>query len=310
MEKWLIANRFIIFALLTALFFSELIRTAWLSDDSLITMRVVLNFLHGYGPNFNIDERVQAYTHPLWMLIIFSLSKISVNVFYTNFTLSIVISLACFVLIIRVYSNNMLGAVLASLVLIFSKSFIDYSTSGLENPLSHALVGVAIFKLLTKYTDGNTTLAGVLFLSSLVFLTRADLLLLIAPLMLAALFHSRGRGLRLGRDIAIGAAPALAWTLFSLFYYGSAFPNTAYAKLQSGVSSGELFVQGCAYFLDSISRDPVTLAAIATASTYCVTRSAREFACVLGVVLYLIYVLAIGGDFMTEAYPVDSGNPL
>ena len=39
--------------------FLELIRTAWISDDAAITLRCVLNLLHGYGATFNIDERVQ-----------------------------------------------------------------------------------------------------------------------------------------------------------------------------------------------------------------------------------------------------------
>jgi hypothetical protein len=33
--------------------FLELIRTAWISDDAAITLRCVLNLLHGYGATFN-----------------------------------------------------------------------------------------------------------------------------------------------------------------------------------------------------------------------------------------------------------------
>ena len=42
----------------------------WVGDDAYITYRVVWNFVHGYGPTFNPDERVQAFTHPLWMLML------------------------------------------------------------------------------------------------------------------------------------------------------------------------------------------------------------------------------------------------
>jgi len=44
-----------------------IVKDGWLSDDSYITLRVVYNFIHGYGLTWNTDERVQAYTHPLWM---------------------------------------------------------------------------------------------------------------------------------------------------------------------------------------------------------------------------------------------------
>ena len=56
--------------LLCLIFLAVLLRTAWLSDDALITFRTVLNFTHGYGLTFNVAERVQAYTHPLWMLML------------------------------------------------------------------------------------------------------------------------------------------------------------------------------------------------------------------------------------------------
>jgi arabinofuranosyltransferase len=43
---------------------------AWLCDDAYITFRTVDNFIHGYGLTWNVAERVQAYTHPLWMLLL------------------------------------------------------------------------------------------------------------------------------------------------------------------------------------------------------------------------------------------------
>ena len=45
------------------------LRTAWVSDDALITLRSALNITHGWGPGFNATEAVQAYTHPLWFLL-------------------------------------------------------------------------------------------------------------------------------------------------------------------------------------------------------------------------------------------------
>ena len=45
-------------------------RRAWMCDDAFITLRTVDNFVNGYGLTWNVDERVQAYTHPLWMFVI------------------------------------------------------------------------------------------------------------------------------------------------------------------------------------------------------------------------------------------------
>ena len=41
-----------------------------MGDDAHMTFRSVWNFVHGYGLTYNPDERVQAYTHPLWMFAI------------------------------------------------------------------------------------------------------------------------------------------------------------------------------------------------------------------------------------------------
>jgi len=95
----------------------------------------------------------------------------------------------------------------------------------------------------------------------------------------------------------------VAWTLFSLIYYGFPFPNTAYAKLATGIDSGELRAQGLLYLLDSLDRDPITLTTIAIViimSAFERTVSARMLA--IGIMLYLWYIVSIGGDFMTGRF--------
>ena len=80
------------------------------------------------------------------------------------------------------------------------------------------------------------------------------------------------------RQILAGFAPFLLWELFSLWYYGFLFPNTAYAKLTTGLPAGDLFYQGLTYFLKSGQFDPLlfimivagffAVLQIATGSTY------------------------------------------
>ena len=45
-----------------------LVRCAWIGDDGYISLRVVLNLVEGRGLTWNVDERVQVFTHPLWLL--------------------------------------------------------------------------------------------------------------------------------------------------------------------------------------------------------------------------------------------------
>ena len=59
-------------------------KVAWVSEDSFITFRYVSNALHGFGPVFNIGERVQGYTHPLWFVLLLLGSRIVPNPIYIS----------------------------------------------------------------------------------------------------------------------------------------------------------------------------------------------------------------------------------
>ena len=92
----------------------------------------------------------------------------------------------------------------------------------------------------------------------------------------------------------------LAWELFSLFYYGFLFPNTAYAKLNTGIPLMALVRQGGYYLYESLAKDHVTLPVIAAGIVICLVRpDRRKIAAGLGILLYMLYVLRIGGDFMS-----------
>ena len=97
--------------------------------------------------------------------------------------------------------------------------------------------------------------------------------------------------------------PLIVWEVFSVIYFGFPFPNTAYAKLKTGVPASELRLQGFLYLFDSVNGDPITLATILTgiaAGTFAGTASKRAVA--FGTLLHLIYVVNIGGDFMSGRF--------
>src|SRR3954447_22129749 len=76
-----------------------LIRTAWLDDDAYITFRTVDNVLHGYGPRWNVLNRVQAYTHPLWMFAMVGAAALTREVYFASLVLSGVLTLAVVALV-------------------------------------------------------------------------------------------------------------------------------------------------------------------------------------------------------------------
>jgi arabinofuranosyltransferase len=104
------------------------------------------------------------------------------------------------------------------------------------------------------------------------------------------------------KAMSVGALPALAWTVLSLYYYGFPFPNTAYAKLGTGIPIGERVIQGGRYLLDSLSRDRLTLPFVVVGTIIGLRSSAFDAAMAAGGTLYLAYVVSIGGDFMSGRF--------
>lgn len=284
--------------ILAFMFLLVLVRTAWISDDAAITLRTVLNFIHGFGPTFNIDERVQAYTHPLWFAILTLGALIFGNVFYATYFISIALSIVAFGLLLRSSYLDYFVLVLMGLAAFLSKAFVDFSTSGLENPLSHILLLLAVLSASLIIKEGVDRLTTFFLICSGLYLNRPDLLVMVFPLAAYLTLPAIRNPKRLVAMLLIGATPVIIWTVFSLFYYGFPFPNTAYAKLGTGIATNERIIQGLKYLVHGVDSDPVTIFVIFTGVTVGFLGSWLSKSLSLGVMLYLFYVLYIGGDFM------------
>ena len=292
-------DRFVLWILL-AVFFSLLIRTAWLCDDAFITFRVSDNFLHGYGLRWNAAERVQAYTHPLWMFLVTAAYWLTGDVYYTSIALCIALSVLAVARLAFGLAASTYQAILALTIFCLTKTFLDFSTSGLENPLAHLLIVLFAIRYFRGTTDPRA-LRTLAILAGLATLNRLDALALLGPPLLAAAWPHRWA--RAIKALAIGFAPLAVWTVFSLFYYGFALPNTVYAKLNTGVPRRELAQQGLHYLFNSLSLDPLTMVAIAlglVVATRLGPAGARAMAA--GVALHLVYVVRVGGDFMSGRF--------
>ena len=122
------------------------------------------------------------------------------------------------------------------------------------------------------------------------------------PLGILILLKAKKEKLQHVRAIAVGLMPVISWLILSLWYYGFPFPNSAYAKLGHEISVMELMAQGKLYFLDSISQDPITLGTIVLGLALSIRGSPIAKAISSGIVLYLLYVLLIGGDSISGRF--------
>ena len=304
-------DRKIVLLLLIMLFTFVLLKNAWVGDDAYITVRTMENFLSGYGLTHNIAERVQTYTHPLWLFlqsgIYFLLNRVLgiyfwAEFYYLNVLISVTLSILVFYLLVVRNARSFGSALLGTIILVMSKAFVDYSTSGLENPLTHVLLIVFILVFLDGQRENSQRMFFLSLIAALGGLNRLDTLLLYLPVIVYAFWQMDDKKKAI-YQILLGFLPLILWELFSLFYYGFLFPNTAYAKLNTGIPSGRLARQGIYYFLNSLSLDPITLLTIgfSLVSPF-IIKQRRYLPVLIGVFLYLLYIVKIGGDFMSGRF--------
>jgi arabinofuranosyltransferase len=307
--------------------FAIALRLGWLGDDAYITLRTVENEARGNGLRWNAGDRVQTYTHPLWMLVLAVGRWLSGEVYFTTIAISLALSMVAIALLLRRATTTRALAATAA-VLACTRAFVDYATSGLETPLTYVLLvlfvgavangavanGPVANSSVTNGSDANGTAANgsatngdaaarwfrIVMLAALLTTNRMDLGLVCAPAVLAAL-----RGVpfvRLASLGALAALPFLVWIAFAAFYYGSPFPVTAHAKLfGTGIPARELFVQGLQYARFAITDDPVLLpATVAGLAVGFAQRGTRALAA--GALLYVLYVVKVGGDFMAGRF--------
>ncbi len=290
----------LVFLVATYLF----INTAWVSEDAFITFRVVENLLDGHGPVYNLGERVQVYTHPLWFFLLVAGRALGLDLYYFSLGLSYVIFIASLGLFLGLAQRRQVPLPLTLALLLLaslSRSFIDYASSGLENGLLVLEYLLFIGIVSDEALPRRRKYFGALLLYGLIFLTRPDGVVLLTPALLPLLIQMvRGEKgwLSLG---FLALYPFILWEIFSLFYYGSPTPNTALAKLNIDYPREILVLNGldylfANYFFDAVTSTVLYLGLLAGLCR----RGSRLLA--LGLLLYLVYVVMIGADYMVGRF--------
>ena len=280
-----------------------LFRTAWVSDDAYITMRTVDNFVNGHGLVYNLGERVQSYTHPLWLFVITGVYGLTHNAYWSLISVSLFLTLLMAIIFARRIARNQYAVIFGIAAMLLSKSFIDFSTSGLENPLTYLLIVIFVIAYMTPVVNLKK-LFVVSLIAAIAALNRLDLILLFLPGTIFTLWETwrdvpTNQRKKVLLTFVVSFFPLIMWLSFSLLYYGFIFPNTAYAKLHTGVPEKLLVRQGAAYFISLLDFDPVTLLVIVLGiGVTLLSRNIQKWALAIGIGLYLGYIIYIGGDFM------------
>jgi arabinofuranosyltransferase len=288
-----------------ALFVIILINNAWVNDDAYTTFRTIDNFINGYGLRWNVIERVQAYTNPLWMFVLSGFYFFTREIYFTSLIVSILMSVLTVYLVVFKIAKSAFSALLAVVILISSKAFLEYSASGLENPLTNLLIVLFFMVYLKIYLEQTIhkrqTIFLLAFIVGLAIFNRMDNILIFMPALVLIWWENRS-----WKNTALmiaGFIPFILWELFSLIYYGFLFPNTAYAKLGGAIPHYKLALQGIVYLVESLLRDPITLFTIGIALLAPFwTKQRQLWPLVLGILISVMYVINVGGDFMSGRF--------
>ncbi|VVB75586.1 Uncharacterised protein [Candidatus Tiddalikarchaeum anstoanum] len=299
--------------------FSIVLANAWVTDDAFITFRYVNNFVNGYGLVYNIGERVQGYTHPLWLGLLIIGGLIKIDLFYWSIFIGLLFNCLTVYFFAKLIEKSKLFYFLLTFFLITiytCSSFVDFQTSGLENSLTNFLLIMLVSSVINK----NKLLTSCLYIG-LLLLNRLDLIFIVFPVLLYLFFSSNEKLTERIIQTLKGLLPIIIWEVFSIIYYGFLFPNTKYAK--AGAYPLNLALDlGFFYLKDFVTWEIMPSAifvlclilliiftlidkfAIYFKKNTHLTSDLIVF--LIGAVLQLNYVIFLGGDFMRGRFLLPS----
>uniref|UniRef100_UPI0019189237 hypothetical protein n=1 Tax=Psychrobacter maritimus TaxID=256325 RepID=UPI0019189237 len=187
------------------------------------------------------------------------------------------------------------------LLLISSKAVLDFSSSGLENSLSYFLIAAFFYAILKLKTHRYFYLTTSIILSSM-FLTRMDLIVIFLPLAVFLYFYQAHKDKALKKSLLqgfLGFLPVILWSLFAVYYYGSFFANSVIAKTNTGLPLTVLQSNGFNFLYANLLYEPFTLIFILCIfSTFILSKNTLNKILAIGIGLYLLYLINVGGDYM------------
>jgi hypothetical protein len=284
-------------------------RLRWFADDAFISLHYARNWIEGNGLVYNPGERVEGYTNFLWLALIAGLGRLGLDMPLAAIALNLLAYAGLIVLVHhvvrRLVAEHEVVVSFAAIMTALSYPMVSFATGGLETVFCALLVVAAALAA----HEGRTLAAG----CWAIFATMAH--------PDHALFYVAIGGVLLGEQLAARAlfAPgipwwrrpavrALAWyaapflliyvPYFALrwSYYGDALPNTFYAK--SG--GGAYYTQGLRYlFISALVAGALGVLPAFALGARRLCRTVFGRIVLVSVPLYLLYVVRIGGDFMT-----------
>ena len=329
------STRLVVLALPLILLGIFAVKRRWMDDDGFINLRVVENLMAGRGPVYNVGERVEVGTSPLWIALLALLGTLHVRLEYLAVWLGIGLTLGGVAAGMagsvavdpreRSVTSYRLTIPLGALTLAVLPPVWEYASSGLETGLTFAWLGVSFALLVHALQPRDLPRRrGSLALTAMALglgpLVRPEAALYSAAMLVPlALGLAPARGQRDADDavstfarvrfvagLAVAAmALPVAYQIFRMGYYGALAPNTSIAK----ESTLTYWKQGYCYAQNFFGRYrlgwPLLLAAGFLFFRVREVLRARKRALAsvlvllpLAAAVHALYIVRVGGDYM------------
>ncbi len=218
-----------------------LVFAVYFVEDSGITFAIARNWANfeGLVPYVG-GERVEAYSNPSWTFLIGILSRFGIPVWSAAKLLGAILGAACLPLAYLLAREcrpdaDDHAALIPPLLLAASSTFVIWNASGLENPLFNVLLAGGMYRTLVEGRAGNHgrfQWSAVLFLGLAITRPEGICYAAVGGLFRLVLAIRQGHVVK-----PIATWLAVFWIPFGLYhlwrydYFGWAWPNTYYAKL-------------------------------------------------------------------------------
>lgn len=301
----------LIIAIAAAIGILRAIPLRWCCDDAFITFRYVENIARGLGPVYNAGERVEGYSHFLWLALLSASRTLGLQPVPASMLLGILFhagTIALLGIVALRISGGRPPIPMAAFAVALHHDLAIWATGGLETALFTFLCAAGAAALATTDPRGARGAAVAGLVLALGILARPDgALFFLCGLSWVAL---RAGGPRAGtRAAAAFLAPAalilVPYLIWKIAYYGEILPNPYYAKSGGGAywSQGFRYI---AIYLRGYPSTAVLLGALAAVLVVIRRRDSMRdpqiallaIASLFSVVYAFLFVARVGGDFM------------
>lgn len=304
----------IILVFLPGLF--DAISKSWTCDDAFISFRYAKNLVEGKGLIYNLGERVEGYTNFLWTILIAFGMKLKFDpINFTNALgiIAFVLTIFTFIYISwRLFGiQNPFGVFipLTALCLLIHHDFKVFATGGLETSLFTFLITLGFGGLIFSKNKYSFLLTGLFFV--LAMLTRPDGIIFYVLSVIFLILTASSTPKRLLYFLIPSIVIYIPYYTFRFLYYHYPFPNTYYARSaylpwwEQGLKYWILYFRSyyILLLLPVLGVIPLVKTKVSfrrlTRLPFHFDRIQNSiFLSLLFSVIYSLYVIRVGGDFM------------